>query len=129
MFVTDVFAKAYPETTERIVRGMVKAAYWLAQPQNRAEAVAIWAKIGVPAKSIAEDVADRPLRDQLNPLLNGFVRAQYKDGEAFAREERLIRKDFDVDAWINNAFLDQALRETSLTDFWPVRTDEDAKQP
>jgi sulfonate transport system substrate-binding protein len=121
-FVTDAFASQYPDTTEAIIRGLVQAAHWLALPENHAEAGAIWAQTGIPEQAIDEDTAGRPLRDQLNPLLDDFEHAQYKDGAAFARGEKLTRHDFDVDAWFAPGPLDQALHETDLERFWPRRS-------
>jgi len=47
--VAEPFEKKYPEATQRVLRAYLKGAYWLAQEQNHAEAVQIWAKSGISA--------------------------------------------------------------------------------
>ena len=121
-FVTEAFAAQYPETTEKVVVGLVKAAHWLALPENRAAALATWAQTGVPEQAFEEDSAGRPLKDQQSPLLDAFVHAQYKSGADFARREKLVRHDFDVDAWFNDGPLEHALQQTGLTNFWRHRS-------
>jgi sulfonate transport system substrate-binding protein len=120
--VTEDFASRYPETTEKLVRGLVKAAHWMALPETHAASVAIWAQTGVPEKAIDEDTRGRPLREQQSPLLDGFLHAEFKAGATFAQSEKLTRKNFDVDAWFDPGPLDQALRETGLAGFWPRRS-------
>lgn len=124
--VTDAFAAKYPETTERVVRGFVKAAQWLAQPQNRDEALAIWAKSGVPYASLQEEYAGQSLHDRLDPRLDDFFRAQYQDGIDFAKQQRLIRADVDLSQWIDTKYQDAALASLNLTNYWPSRNRDGA---
>jgi sulfonate transport system substrate-binding protein len=122
--VTESFEKQYPEATARFVRGYIKAAYWLSQEENRAEAIQLWSKSGVSTAIIQEDVADAALRDQFNPLLDDFFRWQYRDGIAFEKDQKLIRNDVDLATWIEPKYQDAALASLGLQNFWPKRSVE-----
>jgi sulfonate transport system substrate-binding protein len=120
--VTEDFEKKYPDATQRVVRGFLKAAQWLAQDENRREAIAIWARSGIPPAVIEEDVAGVPFRDQFNPLLDDFFRWQYGDSIAFEKDQKLIRNDVDLATWIEPKYQNAALASLGLQNFWPKRT-------
>lgn len=124
--VADAFAAKYPETTERVVRGFVKAAQWVAQPENREEALQIWAKSGTPIASLREEYAGEALHDRMNPRLDDFFRAQYQDGIDFAKREKLIRKDVDLAQWIDPKYQDAAFASLNLAQYWPPRSRDGA---
>ena len=121
VFVSGRFAQAHPDATTRVLRGLVTAAAWLANPANRAEALEIWSRTGIPLAAIDEDTSGRPLNEQFNPLLDAFSHTQIRDGLAFARQEKLVRKEFDTDAWFAPAWLDAALAGTTTRQIWPER--------
>jgi sulfonate transport system substrate-binding protein len=121
LVVTEKFALKYPDATERVVRAFVKAAAWLADEDHREEAVAIWARSGVSAAILREDVSGQTLRAQFNPRLDGFVESQYRDTVAFAKEQRLIRNDVDLSHWFEPRFQDAALKDLNLVGLWPRR--------
>jgi sulfonate transport system substrate-binding protein len=122
--VTEAFATKYPAATERVVRGFIKAAYWLAQPDNREEALQIWAKSGVPYAVLAEDYSGRSFAIRNNPRLDDFFRYQYREGITFARQQNLIRQDVDLGQWIDTRYQDTALQSLGLVDVWPERNSD-----
>jgi sulfonate transport system substrate-binding protein len=122
ILVTDAFQKKYPEATQRVVDGLLKAQQFIGDEANREEVLRIWAKSGVPYEIIAEDFAGKTLREQTNPLIDDFYLAQYRDAIAFEKQQKLIRKDVDLNAWIERRYLDDALARLDLKDFWPHRT-------
>jgi sulfonate transport system substrate-binding protein len=122
--VTESFEKKYPEATGRVVRGIVKAAHWLANEDNRAEAIEIWSKSGIPIAALTEDIAGIPLRAQFDPLLDDFFRWQYRDSIAFTKSQKLIRAELDADKWIEAKYLTAALDSLGLDGFWPNRSSE-----
>lgn len=119
--VAEPFEQKYPDATERVVRAFTNAAHWLAQDQNHAEAVALWAKSGISAAIIDEDVSGVPFRYQFNPLLDDFFYWQYRDGIAFEKDQKLIRNDVDVSTWIEPKYQAAALASLGLQNFWPKR--------
>jgi sulfonate transport system substrate-binding protein len=121
IYVTDRFAQKYPEATHRVVRGILAAAYWISRPENKDEALRIWAQTGIPVSALSEDASGRPLVEQLNPLLDTFTQAQFRDGLTFAQQEKLVRHTFDVGQWIEPKYLNAALDQSGWKSVWPER--------
>jgi sulfonate transport system substrate-binding protein len=119
--VTEQFQSKYPEVTERIVRGLVRAAEWLSHDENREEALQIWAKSGTPYVALREEFDGLSLKEAFNPLLDDFFVNQYCDATAFSRSERLIRNDIDLNAWFAPRYLERALTALGLGTYWPRR--------
>jgi sulfonate transport system substrate-binding protein len=124
--VTDAFATKYPETTTRVVRGFVQAALWLGKPENRDEALQIWAKSGVPLASLQQEYDGEALHARMDPRLDDFFRAQYQDGITFAKDQKLIRKDVDLAQWIDAKYQDAAFASLNLAKEWPSRNADGA---
>jgi len=119
--VNEDFEKANPDATARVTRGLVKAAHWLGQEQNREEAYAIWARTGVTLDILREEFQGTALKDQFNPLLDDFLRSQYRGVIAFNKDQKLIRNDVDLNTWIEPKYLNAALTSLSLGEFWLPR--------
>jgi sulfonate transport system substrate-binding protein len=119
--VTEEFATKYPQATERVVRGIVRAAAWIARPESRDEAFAIWAKSGQPAGSFKEEFEGVDLKAAFDPLVDDFLISQYRSVVAFSHEQKLIRSDVDVQQWVAPEFLAAALKSLGLEDFWAPR--------
>ena len=126
--VTDKFRKAYPEATEKVVRGFVRAAAWLADDKNREEAFAIWARAGSPIEVIRKSNQGAGLKDKYDPRLDDFFVARYASGITFDREQKLIRRDVDLKAWVDRSFVDKAIASLNLQSLWPDRNAEGALQ-
>jgi sulfonate transport system substrate-binding protein len=129
VLVGDDFQKTYPDATARITRGLLRAAQWLGDDNNREEAFTIWERTGVTPDVLREEFKGVTLRDQFNPLIDDFFRAQYRDVIAFDRDQKLIRNDVDFDQWIEPKYLNDALTALNLTHFWPGRSADGAAKP
>ena len=129
VLVGDDFQKTYPDATARITRGLLHAAQWLGDDNNREEAFTIWERTGVTPDVLHEEFKGVTLRDQFNPLIDEFFRAQYRDVIAFDRDQKLIRNDVDFDQWIEPKYLNDALTALNLTHFWPYRSADGAAKP
>lgn len=127
--VRDDFQKTYPDATARFTRGLLKAAQWLADDKNRQEAFTIWERTGVPDDVLQEEFKGVSLRNQFNPLIDGFYRAQYRDVIAFDRDQKLIRGDVDFDQWIEPKYLNAALSDLNLKNFWTERSADGGVKP
>jgi sulfonate transport system substrate-binding protein len=119
--VTEEFQQKYPEATARVTRGLVKAAYWLGQEENREEAYSIWARTGVTREILREEFQGTPLKEQFNPLLDDFLVSQYRGVIAFNKDQKLIRYDVDFSKWVEPKYLDAALAALNLKLFWSPR--------
>jgi sulfonate transport system substrate-binding protein len=80
----------------------------------------LWAKTGIPAESFAADYENEALANRLDPVIDGYVVARYKDQAKRVRDYGLLRKDVDVDGWADRRYLEHALAEQHLEHFWPT---------
>jgi sulfonate transport system substrate-binding protein len=115
------FIDQYPQTTQRVVNALVRAARWASDPANRDELISLW--VYGTDRSLAEareDLGDGPLLRHTSPLIDEFIVSQYRNTQEHALAAGLLRKPVDIDRWIDRRFLDEALREERLTSFWPA---------
>lgn len=119
--VTESFRDKYPEATEKVVRGLVRAAAWLGDEANREEAFTIWNRAGTPVETIRKSNEGGSLKDKYNLLLDDFFRSRYESAIAFNKEQKLTRRDVDLSAWIDPTVLDKALKSAGLETFWRKR--------
>ena len=129
IFVTEEFEKAHPDLTQRVVTAFVKAAAWGSNEANRQQVFEAWAKSGVPAESFAEDFEGRTLAIRNTAVIDDFIKARYADKVAKAKQYGLIKKDvdFQFDAWFQPKYLEAALKQLNLENYWS-RYDADGKK-
>lgn len=118
VLVTERFAARYPRTVQRVVNVFLREHVWLAQEANRARIYQIWTKSGFGLPAWRGDWDGDPIRDRTSPLFDEFYRAQYKRLLASARELKLVRKDFDVDRWIDPTFVEAGIVALGLQGTW-----------
>lgn len=116
--VTDDFAGKHPDVTQRVVNVLVKASLHIAQPENRAEVFDAWTLSGFPKETFEANFEGVRLSDNLNPLIDDYVVARYEEQARAAKEYGLLRGDPQVDSWFDRQYLDRALADLGLTDFW-----------
>lgn len=120
LIVTEQFANKYPDATKRVVKVLVQAAHWISESEkNPAPIYQLWAKSGVPFANYKEDYTGESLKVRASPLFDEFLIARYKSAVADAKRFGLIRNTFDVDSWIDQRFLREALKELNLEHYWP----------
>jgi sulfonate transport system substrate-binding protein len=78
-----------------------------------------WARSGVSYSDYKEDREGRDLRVRSSPLLDEYLVARYKAAVADARSFGLVRKEVDVDSWLDRRFLGRALADLQLEGYWP----------
>jgi sulfonate transport system substrate-binding protein len=59
------------------------------------------------------------LRARINPLLDEYYVASLKSSIEETKKYKLIRKDVSIDGWIEPKYLEHALKELKLEDYWP----------
>jgi sulfonate transport system substrate-binding protein len=120
VLVNEPFAKKYPDITRRVVKALVKSAHWASDERNREDVFKIWGAAGSTTPAMyREDYQGAPLAHRLSPLLDAYIVAGDKRAVADASRFKLIRKQFDVSAWFDSSYLDAALRELKLENYWP----------
>ena len=127
IYVTEAFEQAHPEIVQRVVNAFVRAARFAADEKNRDAVFELWSKTGIPADSYRADFENEALAHRLDPLIDPYVLARYKDQARRVRDYGLLRKDVDVDGWANRQYLDHALAEQHLEHFWSTY-DADGKK-
>jgi sulfonate transport system substrate-binding protein len=118
-YVTDAFEAQRPDLVQRVVRAYVKAAKWGADETNREEVFALYAKSGIPVESFRDYFENETLAHRLNPLIDGFVLARYRDQAQRTQQYGLARKPVDIDSWVERKYLDRALADLKLQVYWP----------
>jgi sulfonate transport system substrate-binding protein len=124
LLVTEPFAAKHPQMVQRVVNAVLKDAAWFAQESSRARAYQVWTKSGFGLPAWKGDWDSFVLRERASPLFDAFYRAHYKRLLQKGRELRLIRRDFDVDGWIDASFLERGLKTLGLENLWRPQDDE-----
>lgn len=121
VWVGDEFEKKYPAIVQRIVTRLVKVAYWSTQEENREKEFQAWATSGAQAyidyKQDWSTVTD--LRKRVNPLLDEYYVESIKASIEETKKYKLIRRDVSIDGWLEPKYLNQALKDLKLEDYWP----------
>ncbi|HSM94194.1 MAG TPA: ABC transporter substrate-binding protein [Anaeromyxobacteraceae bacterium] len=127
VLVTEDFAKRFPGHTQRLVNVLLGFARWGSDEGNRARSYQIWTKSGLSLPAWRSEYDGESIALRNSPLFDDFYRAQYKRLLKAGRDLRLVRRDFDVDAWLDPTFLDRGLATLGLVGFWPEQ-DADGRQ-
>jgi len=122
---SETFIKKYPQITQRVVTSLVKAAKWIAdQDKNPQIAFQLWTKSGVRFADYREDWQGQSLKVFSSPLLDPYLLSQYRTQAKQAKKFGLIKNDVSIDQWVEPRFLQQALKDLQLENFWqPVGED------
>jgi sulfonate transport system substrate-binding protein len=125
----ETFIQKYPEITKRVVKVLVKNAQWIAETPST-QVYQLWTKSGTTFSSFREDLQREDLKYRFSPLIDPYLAARYKLQLEQAKRLNLVRNSYSWEEWIEPKFLDQALRELNLTDYWQPRgLDGKASQP
>lgn len=117
-FVTDEFAARHPDLTQRVVNTIVEAAHSISRDENREEAFDAWTLSGFPVETFRANFDGVRLSHILNPQIDDYVRARYAEQARAAEEYGLLRDDPRIDSWFDRQYLDQALADLGLENFW-----------
>lgn len=115
---SDDFIAKYPEITKRILKVFVKAAQYSSDEKNRTEVFRLWGQDGTGYGYYKEQYGNDTLGEHQTPLIDDYWVGRFKDGTADALKYKIIRKDVDINAWIDRSFLNAALKELSLENYW-----------
>jgi sulfonate transport system substrate-binding protein len=117
-FVMDAFERQHPEITYRVVKALVKAAAWASDEGNREAVFATWALSGVPAAIYRAEFEGQPVKYRNSPLIDAFLVNFYKEQVVAAKQLGYIKREVDVDRWIEPKYLQRALGELKLEHYW-----------
>lgn len=117
-FVTEAFEREHPEVTYRVVKAVVRAAAWASDEKNREAVFETWALSGVPAEIYRAEFEGQSVKYRNSPLVDGFTVNFYKDQAAASKQLGYIKREVDVDRWVEPKYLQRALEELKLEHYW-----------
>jgi sulfonate transport system substrate-binding protein len=119
IFAEEEFEKKYPQIVQRLVTALVKVAHYQSEEKNRDEVFRIWSRDGItPYGDYLKVYEGISLKAPSSPLLDDYYRAQLQRAIDDSKRFKLIRKDVSVDGWIEPKYLEQALKELKLENYW-----------
>lgn len=116
--VTETFAAQYPQTTQRVINAYVKAAHFAAQPENFDAVLEAYSKAGEDLDALRKTYEGLSFAEELSPIIDDYVRAQYQGGIDYTKANELIRGDVDLNSWIDTSFIDKAVADLGFTATW-----------
>jgi sulfonate transport system substrate-binding protein len=116
----EAFLKKYPQLTARVMKVFVQSAQWIANapPQTVFQ---LWTKSGTTFSSFREDWAGEDVKYRNSPLIDSYLGDRYKLQIKEAKRLSLIRETFTWESWIEPKYLQGALKELGLENFWQPR--------
>ena len=123
VWVGEAFEQQYPDIVQRIVTRLVKVAHWSTQEANRETQYQLWTRSGTSTYTDNKSSWDRvkDLRRRINPLLDDYYLASINKSIEETRKYKLTRKPVSLDGWIERKYLNNALRELKLENYWPTQ--------
>jgi sulfonate transport system substrate-binding protein len=116
---SEEFIHKYPEITKRVVKTLVVAAKWLSdQDANPSPALQLWTRSGVTFANFKEDLGKNSLKVLSSPLVDEYLTSQYNENIQEAKRFGLIRNSFRFEDWHDPQFLQEALKELQLENYW-----------
>ena len=119
LLVSDDFARRQPDAVQRVVTALVKVAHRYSDEDRRAELFEKWGKTEYPDQVWREDFIGQPLRVRQSPLLDAFLVERYRDSARESLQLKLIRHQPEIDSWFDRSYLNAALKELRLENYWP----------
>jgi sulfonate transport system substrate-binding protein len=118
-WVTEDFEKKYPATTQKVVTALVKAAHWASEEKNRDQVFKYWGAAGsVPYSDFLKTWDGYTLKERNSPLLDEYYVTTLQRAIAEAKGFKLIRRDVSLDYWLEPKYLNNALKELGLQNYW-----------
>lgn len=114
----EAFIKKYPDITKRLVKVFLKAAQYSSDEANRNELFKLWGQDGTGYQYYREVFNGATLAERQTPLLDDYWFGRFNDGIADAKKYKIIRRDIDLNAWVDKSFLEAALKELNLESNW-----------
>jgi sulfonate transport system substrate-binding protein len=119
LLVRTAFAQDNPQATQTVVDAFVRAARWASDESNRDALFQLWARSGIPYASFKAEFQDQTLKSRNAPVVDAFIIGRYQAVAADALRQRLIRREISVDGWFDTSYLERALKDQGLEDYWP----------
>ncbi|MBB3102040.1 ABC transporter substrate-binding protein [Azomonas macrocytogenes] len=108
------FVDRHPQLTARLLKAQQKAVQWLRDEGNKPAYVKLIAELAsYPSTILQTDLENTSLHALFAPQLDQAFLERLQHKVHLAARQRLIRKGFDVQGWVDDRFLKQALGQQS----------------
>lgn len=119
VLATEEFTRQYPAHTTRLVAAILRASHWASEEGNREALIQLWQQAsGTLAAVFRAEYEGSSLRERNSPLFDDYTRSAYKGVVADALRLGLIKQGFEVDTWLEPRFVNEALRQLKLENYW-----------
>lgn len=113
------FLQQHPDIATRVVKTVLVASHWLSLEANRQAQVQLVAtQSSYPVAALEEALRGSNLSFVYSPLLDRYFLDNFKRNVELARQFGLIRRTFDVDAWVDARYLNTALEQLGWQNNW-----------
>jgi len=87
---------------------------------SREKQLQLWSTSGTPYVDYKKGWERTPdLRRRINPLLDEYYQSSIQSSIEEIRKYKLIRRDVPFEGWLEPKYLNLALKELKLEDYWP----------
>ncbi|KAF0815129.1 putative aliphatic sulfonates-binding protein [Andreprevotia sp. IGB-42] len=118
-WVSEEFEAKYPQIVQRVVTTLVKEAQWDSDEKNRDALFKLWGQAGsTPYSDYVKTWAGYTLKERNSPLLDDYYVASLKKAVDEAKRFRLTRSNVDINGWLEPKYLNQALKDLKLENYW-----------
>lgn len=124
IYVTEKFAKQYPDLVKRFVKVYLKTSRYVADEKNRTEIFKLWSQAGTAYANIKEQNRTQSSYELSRILIDDFHKNQLKNLLDFAIKKGYAKRTFDINTWVDASYQEAALKELDLENFW-ARYDKD----
>ena len=116
--VREEFARQYPDIVQRVVNILVEESHWASESENKDNLFNLWSKSGYDAKSFAFDYEGEDLKLEQSPLINKSGFNTLDKNIELAKNLNLIKKNPNVDQWVDFSYLNNALKNLNYQNYW-----------
>ncbi|WP_035057610.1 ABC transporter substrate-binding protein [Andreprevotia chitinilytica] len=119
VWVSEEFEKKYPSSVQKVVNAFVRAAAWTSDEKNRDTNFKLWAQSGnISYIDFQKTWNGYTMKERNTPLLDDYYRFTLQKAVDESRRFKLIRRDVSLDGWIEPKYLQTALKEQHLENYW-----------
>ncbi|HXU93004.1 MAG TPA: ABC transporter substrate-binding protein [Gallionella sp.] len=118
-WVGEEFEQKYPGIVQRVVTTLVKEAKYSSEEEHRTELLKMWSRQGTTTYlDYAESWKAYKLKERISPLLDEYYVSRLQKAIDESKHFKLIRRDVDINGWVEPKYLNAALKELKLEKYW-----------
>lgn len=117
---TDDFIAQYPDVTQIVAEAFVRAQHWASLPENQETVLKAATVNGTPEAVVRHNYDDPAIswKDHWSPRFDELLYTQYRGDLDTAYSTGRVRRKLNVDDLVAPRFVEQALKDQHLEDYW-----------